>query len=120
MKTKVYLNLILTFVAIAILTLIVFLALRPLFNSVLVLVIAFLSISCICFQSASLVDWDSPSWRIIDFCSGWYIRCMGPTFGYAVLFFFHVTGVALVCFVISFVVTMIISPITYLVYKFRN
>ncbi len=111
---------IVTFVIIAAVSILIYFATVPIFNSFWVLVISFYALLCFYYQAKSLVDMDSPTWRVIKFCSYWYIKHIGDTIGYLVIFFVHVTYIAATCFIISFVVTLIISPFSFLVYENRK
>lgn len=119
MKTKV-IEPIVTFVIIAALSALIYIMTTQIFNSFWVVVISFYVLLCFYYQAKSLVDMGSPTWRVISFCLGWYIRHMRDTFGYLVIFFFSVTHIAAACFVISFVVTLIISPFSFLIYQYKK
>ena len=119
MKTKA-IEPIVTFVIIAALSILIYITTTQIFNSFWVLVISFYALLCFYYQAKSLVDMDSPTWRVIKFCSSWYIKHIGDTFGYLVIFFIHVTYIAATCVVISFVVTLIISPLSFLIFQYKK
>lgn len=108
------LEMLITYAILFVISLCIFIALWYLFGLAWLLVIIYPIVIMIYFQSLLLVDWDSITWKILRFCSAWYVRYFGDSFGYYIIFLPEVTGVAVVCSVIGFLASMIISPIIYL------
>lgn len=108
------LDILITYAILLVISLCIFIALWYLFELAWLIVAVYPIIIMIYFQSLLLVDWGSATWKILRFCSAWYVRYFGDSCGYYIIFLPEVTGAAAVCFIIGFLASMIISPIIYL------
>lgn len=113
-------ELIITYSVLLILSIIIFWVLWLTFNYAWLLVIIIPIVICIYFQARLLTEWDSVTWKILRFCSTWYVKYFGDSCGYYIIFLPEVTGVAVAAFIFGFVISMIISPVTYWKYSSNN
>ena len=110
-----------TSVAIFVVSLIIYLATIPIFNgNIWALVIAFFGLLCSWYHVLLLLDCESFTWKIIKLPIQLYIRGLAPSCGYGVIFFFHVTGLAIGVTILFFFAAYCIAPILYLIQDIKK